>query len=1292
LYKSILSFLLLFPVISTASAATNGFEVVSSGDTEFHFTVITDARLSNLEYEQTDDGRTLAFRSVLIGIPSGSNVKLLSTDGRSPVPISSQSGELPMGKISASPLVEISRPFEVRGRRMVNVRVNPFIGNTVYGEVEVRIGFVGDEVDDRGIPGDDGPVFERLFSASLANYDQTKQWPSTPRRSVMTAFEVENDLLKATTWYKVIVTETGLYRVTGSQMAQAGISLTALDPDSIRLFNAGGVRLNEDNDSARSSFEEVAIIIEGGEDGRFDSGDQFLFFGEAASRWIFEPNLEPHFESNPYTTQNVYWLAVSGSFSDPAVRMVEVNTTPSGTEDTIFTSFSRRARAEQENLFSTGGIPPHIFDYYTWFWSDETDMTIFIPTPGAIPGATASLEFVAHTNTGTGGASYMDVAVNSISATDKDCNGRQCSFETTQLLDGLNQFDLQLGPAATNTPPYFNNVEIAFQSRLRPDNNKLDFALGSYDGRALIEVDDLFSSDPLILDLDNPRRPRLLTGYERTSGFLSFEIYLSSTGPNRFFSSRMQQVLAPVSVTEVSVNDLHDISRQADFIIVTTEAFAPYLDEYMTYRESQGYSIKLAMVSDIMDNFSYGLYDPTAIRDYLKFAYENYPTPAPSTVLMVGDGNYDFLDHLGRGVANHVPPCIRQTDSVYSDDAYVHFGKKGMLDSDTSYTNVPDRGFDMLTARWPVVNGGEILAIIQKVMNYETSGDLGFWRNKIALVADDQFGGDNSNEIFHTQQAEELDEEHIPSYFGREKIYLWEFPFVNRQKPAVNDAIVGAFNRGALIVNYIGHGNPDVWAHEHVFGRGSDLPRLTNTDRLPLVYAASCAISFFDDPQREGMGEDLLSMSNGGAVGVIAATRLVYSSSNKALNQKVFDILLDNDSLSMCEALYAAKLQRQYPGLVRRVNDQKYIFFGDPFVALADPKLDIEFTEAPDSLIALGRSVVTGRVVDDIGQTVSLDGTLLISALDSDRDKLFQLINSDGQVVGEVAYKVPGASIYRGSATVTAGTFDFEFIVPLDVGYGGTGAKVAVYAVLDTIDASGKVDNIAISNSIVETTDSAGPEIAYTVVGRSNFVSGDVVSRTESLEIRLSDSSGINLADNLGHGISLEIDDLAEQQVNLTDLFEYDQDDVTSGSLLYLLESLESGPHQFLIKAWDNANNLSVARFNVEIVTDTRLAVNNLLNYPNPMADSTTFYFELTQPVERFSLELFTLSGKKIMGLTNWGLAADNYPNDDVSLVWNGRDADGDRVATGVYIYKASARPVNGGDEVELFGKLVVIN
>jgi flagellar hook assembly protein FlgD len=82
----------------------------------------------------------------------------------------------------------------------------------------------------------------------------------------------------------------------------------------------------------------------------------------------------------------------------------------------------------------------------------------------------------------------------------------------------------------------------------------------------------------------------------------------------------------------------------------------------------------------------------------------------------------------------------------------------------------------------------------------------------------------------------------------------------------------------------------------------------------------------------------------------------------------------------------------------------------------------------------------------------------------------------------------------------------------------------------------------------------------------------------------------------------------------------------------------------------------------------------------------------LTQPASEFSLEIFTLSGKKIRSFNQNSLPADNYPNSIFDLEWDGRDADGDRVATGVYIYKAAALPSAGGDRVESFGKIVVIN
>ena len=113
-----------------------------------------------------------------------------------------------------------------------------------------------------------------------------------------------------------------------------------------------------------------------------------------------------------------------------------------------------------------------------------------------------------------------------------------------------------------------------------------------------------------------------------------------------------------------------------------------------------------------------------------------------------------------------------------------------------------------------------------------------------------------------------------------------------------------------------------------------------------------------------------------------------------------------------------------------------------------------------------------------------------------------------------------------------------------------------------------------------------------------------------------------------------------------------------------------------------------VYEFDAEVLVSGGLAIRELLNYPNPMQESTKFSFYLTEQAEKFSLELFTLSGKKIKSFHRYSLQPGYY--DDIE--WYGRDNDGSRVATEVYIYKATAYPASGGDKVESFGKLVLIN
>ena len=157
---------------------------------------------------------------------------------------------------------------------------------------------------------------------------------------------------------------------------------------------------------------------------------------------------------------------------------------------------------------------------------------------------------------------------------------------------------------------------------------------------------------------------------------------------------------------------------------------------------------------------------------------------------------------------------------------------------------------------------------------------------------------------------------------------------------------------------------------------------------------------------------------------------------------------------------------------------------------------------------------------------------------------------------------------------------------------------------------------------------------------------------------------------------------------NLTSYFKYDQDRFNKGSLEFPLDDLGQGVHSFKVKAWDNANNFAKVEFQAEIKSSGELQIVNLLNYPNPMSESTRFSFSLTQSVDNFVLDVFTLSGKKIKSFTRQYLEPTYY--DDI--IWYGNDADGDRVATEVYIYKATAYPSDGSEKVESFGKIILVN
>ena len=1259
-------------------AVDKSARLLSSSDSGLRFSVGIDA--GKLSRRVLDDGTVQSFRTVTIATPVGASVELLSADGFGLQLIRSESKA---DKFEVAPaLVMIGRPFLVRGRQLVNIGVHPIISGAVYESVEVALRFVGgSSVVDEGKA---DKQFDRILSSTILNFDQARNWKSSPRPALKSGITAD-PFSETSEWMKLEVDRTGIYKISGARLNSAGLNLSGLASSRLRLFNGGGLPLPIDNNMPRPSFEEVSIYVADGGDGQFGTNDYFLFFGESVDRWQHTPI--DSFVNNPYTTENVYWLSVSPSISGSPARIPLVNYT--GTIDTTIITFKRFVHTESDELLQRY-YDGEIFDYYNWYWSDQSSLSIHISTPGAVGGTLSNL-FLAGKTYG----SHMDLFVGGIPAINKSCDNFRCTFDSRAVRDGLTSLVInQYGNS--NVAPYFDFVDIAYNSSLVPQSNRIDLTLGTVNGGARLNVTDNFVGSPAVFDVSDPFRPRYITSVSRSGGILGISADLNAANYSRLI---VDTSYSDIVISMVTSSALRADLSQTDLMIISPKVFQSGLQDYVNMRSSD-YSIRMVALEDIIDNFSFGLYDPAAIRDYLHFAYDNFAPPAPTYVLLAGDGSFDFMDILNTGQPNYVPPFIHPLDTqkFYSDDSYVYFGAYGLLDGDTSYVPANpavDRGFDMITARWPVSSADEIGTVIGKIGDYENSDNFGPWRARVSIVADDEFAGANGpyNEAIHTRQAEFLEQNNLPAEFERMKIYLWDYPRVGSKRPEVNDAIVDAFNEGTLVMNYIGHGNPELWAHEHVFTRSEDLPRLDNQERLPLVFTASCEIAFFDNPQREGMAEDLLTLPTG-AVGVVSATRQVFAGPNALLNRSVYDIMFADRDLSICEALYTAKLQRQYisGNPVRVGNDQAYLFFGDPVMRLGIPHYDLVFDSLPHSITALAPLTAYGRVVDGTGATVPVDGQTFFNAFDGDRRKKHYILNQldpSAKPLDSVEYVLNGPSIFRGNVTVDNGSFVLTFIPPLDIAYGGSGAKITGYADLGSTDGFGIAESLSVAGTIAQVSDSTGPEIGFSVANRKDFIPGDFIAPGDLLQVDISDPVGVNLTGGIGHGIVLEIDGKSDDVSDLTDLFQYNLDDYTAGSLVYEIAELELGRHEFKIKAWDNANNFSTAKFAAEVVVSSQMAIRELLNYPNPMADSTRFSYYLTQPASSFYLEIFTLSGRKIRTFSQTGRRAAGYYDD---IVWHGDDFAADRVATGVYIYKARAISDGGGVAAESFGKIVLIN
>ena len=518
--------------------------------------------------------------------------------------------------------------------------------------------------------------------------------------------------------------------------------------------------------------------------------------------------------------------------------------------------------------------------------------------------------------------------------------------------------------------------------------------------------------------------------------------------------------------------------------------------------------------------------------------------------------------------------------------------------------------------------------------------------------------------------------------------------------PDAQAAVNSEVFKGALLLQYIGHGGPRGLAQERVV-TNNDIAGWENPGRYPLIVTATCSFGGYDDYSLVTGGEQALLKPNSGAIALFTTVRAVFIGGNNILTDAVQRFIfkrVNGQYRSIGDILKDAKNSLTSD----QDNARRFTLLGDPAMFLAMPEYRVATTKInghevvagqPDTLKALMPVKIEGVVTDTLGSLLSnFNGRVYVSVFD--KVQTLRTLVQD-PTSGYEEFQVQRNILFKGIATVTGGRFAIEFVVPKDIEYNYGPAKISYYAENGSpLDAAGADKNIVIGGNANQIQDDKAP-IVTPYLNTDAFVSGGITDNNPKVLVKCSDDHGMNVsATGLGHDLTAVLDGNVLETIVLNDFYVSEQDNYRRGQAIFPLRNLTTGRHTLQVKGWDVANNPGEGYTEFVVAEDGKAAIDHVLNYPNPFTTNTYFQFEhnLAGQVLDVQISIFTVSGKLVKTIQH-ASNPDGFRVTDIQ--WNGLDDYGDRLARGVYLYRVKVRGTDlSGSSVTAeseFEKLVIL-
>lgn len=906
-------------------------------------------------------------------------------------------------------LAKIGTVGQIRENRVLPIQLNPVQYNPVsrivklYHKLVVEVQFNGKINTPSTIQRTLRPessVYEEMFGKLLINPQTAKQWRSPDRNTVprdnspgldpLSTFNsplsVPGAPASTTPRYKVIITSTGMYHITASDLASAGVDISTISPSTLALSNKG---------------KQIPIFVRNSGNGQtendtsgFKADGEIIFYGQRHS------GEKTYFD--PYTDENVYWLTWNGG---PGLRMDTKSISTDSIDLYEPNNFYTRVHVEKDNQFRrfknfgleqvddfqqfSDGIQLRDFTINalpdlpedSWFWAQISAAEIrnfpFTLEGVAGTGNKATIRIILHGRS-------EDTHFTELWLNDDIVIGRpgwsdatEYRFENREisqsfLKNGRNILGTVMPEDRVLDLVMMNWFEIDYWRTYEANGNVIPFSItllpddttGEINPNFKVVLKNFTNPNIEIYGVDGTRYVGLAPIEDEEDNPGVYDVVFQSTRiggvprsqPDEPFTpdTSIQYIaitndkfLKPEKIIKDTPSDLRNQHNGADYIIITATELMRDMQPLANFRSQQGMRTKVVDVQDIYDEFNHGILNPYAIRDFLKYTYENWQSPAPTYVLLVGDANPIDKTSIVPTIQIQVPGY----GSSSSDHQFVTFRGNDFFP-------------DMFIGRVPATNSVDTRIFVERAINYETIDEIGPWHKRILMLA-------GSDEDFHTQTDSLIEENRLIEKYETQLIYaapsVEDDQLIGEGSTPVGRQVIDGFNSGASLVNYVGHGAGGRWASSRMMDLEDPQKNLTNISQLPFVISMTCFTGEFDS-KTGCLAEEFLRSENGGAIGVIGGTSIGLLYQDHVLNKEILNVIFQDKTLHIGTILAEAKTRflinlPGYPDIV-----EVFTLFGDPATQLRLPQTEMQLkTETQE---------VLHRDVFDAGTLLTVSGTL----------------------------------------------------------------------------------------------------------------------------------------------------------------------------------------------------------------------------------------------------------------------------------------------------------------------------